>query len=37
MSIRIGDLAKMDFRSVTVAGGERISPTSPGEILRDEF
>ena len=30
MSIRIEDLAKMDFRSVTVAGGKRISPTSPG-------
>jgi addiction module HigA family antidote len=27
----------MDFRSVTVAGGKRISPTSPGEMLRDEF
>jgi len=37
MSIRIEDLAKMDFRSVTVAGGKRISPTSPGEMLRDEF
>ena len=37
MSIRIEDLAKMDFRSVAVAGGKRISPTSPGEMLRDEF
>ena len=37
MSIRIEDLAKTDFRSVTVAGGKRISPTSPGEMLRDEF
>jgi antitoxin HigA-1 len=37
MSIRIEDLAKMDFRSVTVADGKRISPTSPGEMLRDEF
>src|SRR5271169_7218216 len=37
MSIRIEDLAKMDFRSVTVIGGKRISPTSPGEMLRDEF
>jgi addiction module HigA family antidote len=37
MSIRIEDFAKMDFRSVTVAGGKRISPTSPGEMLRDEF
>ena len=37
MSIRIEDLANMDFRSVTVAVGKRISPTSPGEMLRDEF
>ncbi len=37
MSIRIEDLAKMDFRSVTVAGGKRIPPISPGEMLRDEF
>jgi addiction module HigA family antidote len=37
MSIRIEDLGKMDFRSVTVAGGKRISPTAPGEMLRDEF
>jgi addiction module HigA family antidote len=37
MSIRIEDLAKTDFRSVTVAGGKRIAPTSPGETLRDEF
>jgi addiction module HigA family antidote len=37
MSIQIEDLAKLDFRSVTVAGGKRISPTSPGEMLRDEF
>jgi addiction module HigA family antidote len=37
MSIRIEDLAKTDFRSVTVAGGKRIAPTSPGELLRDEF
>jgi hypothetical protein len=37
MSIRIEDLAKTDFRSVTVAGGKRIAPTSPGEMLRDEF
>jgi antitoxin HigA-1 len=37
MSIRIEDLSKMDFRSVAVAGGKRISPTSPGEMLRDEF
>lgn len=37
MSIRIEDLAKTDFRSVTVAGGRRIAPTSPGEMLRDEF
>ena len=37
MSIRIEDLAKTDFRSVTVAGGKRIAPTSPGEILREEF
>ena len=37
MSIRIEDLAKTDFRSVTVAGGKRISPTSPGAMLRDEF
>src|SRR6202453_4056053 len=37
MSIRIEDLAKADLRSVTVAGGKRIAPTSPGEMLRDEF
>ena len=37
MSIRIEDLAKTDFRAVTVTGGKRIAPTSPGEILRDEF
>ena len=37
MSIRIEELARMDLRSVTVAGGKRISPTSPGEMLRDEF
>jgi len=37
MSIRIEDLAKTDFRSVTVTGGRRIAPTSPGEMLRDEF
>jgi hypothetical protein len=27
MSIRIEDLAKTDFRSVTVAGGKRTAPT----------
>ena len=37
MSIRIEDLAKADFRSVTVAGGKRIAPTSPGKMLREEF
>ncbi len=37
MSIRIEDLAKTDFCSVTVTGGKRIAPTSPGEMLRDEF
>ena len=37
MSIRIEDLANTDFRSVTVAGGKRIAPTSPGEMLREEF
>jgi len=37
MGIRIEDLAKTDFRSVTVAGGRRIAPTSPGEMLREEF
>ena len=37
MSIRIEDLAKTDFRSVTIAGGKRIAPTSPGEMLREEF
>jgi len=37
MSIRIEDLAKTDLRSVTVAGGKRIAPTSPGEMLREEF
>ncbi len=29
--------AKKDFSSVTIAGGKRISPTSPGEMLREEF
>jgi antitoxin HigA-1 len=37
MSIRIEDLAKTDFSSVTVAGGKRIVPTSPGQMLREEF
>ena len=37
MSIRIEDLAKTDFSSVTVVRGKRIAPTSPGEILREEF
>ncbi len=37
MSIRIEDLATTDFRTVTVAGGKRIAPTSPGEMLREEF
>ena len=37
MSIRIEDLAKTDFGSVTVAGGKRIALTSPGEMLREEF
>jgi addiction module HigA family antidote len=37
MSIRIEDLAKTDFSSVTVAGGKRVAPTSPGEMLREEF
>ena len=37
MRIRIEDLAKKDLRSVTVAGGKRIAPTSPGEMLREEF
>jgi addiction module HigA family antidote len=37
MSIRIEDLAQTDFRSVTVPGGKRIAPTSPGEMLREEF
>jgi len=37
MSIRIEDLAKADFKSVMVAGGKRIAPTSPGEMLREEF
>jgi hypothetical protein len=36
MSIRIEDLAKTDFRSVTVAGGKRIAPTSPALDLPDE-
>jgi len=31
MSIRIEDLAKTDFRSVMVAGGKLIAPTSPGQ------
>jgi addiction module HigA family antidote len=37
MSIRIEDLGKTDFRSVTVTGGKRIAPMSPGEMLREEF
>ena len=37
MSIRIEDLVTTDLRSVTVAGGRRIAPTSPGEMLREEF
>ncbi len=37
MNIRIEDLAKTNFRSVTIAGGKRIAPTSPGEMLREEF
>lgn len=37
MSIRIEDLGNTDFSSVTVSGGRRIPPTSPGEILREEF
>jgi addiction module HigA family antidote len=37
MSVRIEDLAKTDFRSVTITGGKRIAPTSPGEVLREEF
>ena len=37
MRIRVEDLTKTDLRSVTVAGGKRIAPTSPGEMLRDEF
>ena len=37
MSIRVEDLAKTDFRSVTIAGGKRLAPTSPGEMLREEF
>lgn len=37
MSIRIEDLAKTDLHSVTVAGGKRVAPTSPGEMLRYEF
>ncbi len=31
------DLAKTDLRSETVAGGKRIAPTSPGEMLREKF
>jgi addiction module HigA family antidote len=37
MSIRIEDLAKTDLSSVTVAGGKRVAPTSPGEMLVEEF
>ena len=37
MGIRIEDLAKTDLSSVTVSGGRRIAPTSPGEMLREEF
>lgn len=37
MGIRIEDLAKTDLTSVTIAGGKRIAPTAPGEMLREEF
>ena len=37
MSIRIEDLAKTDFSQVTAPRAKRISPASPGEMLRDEF
>ncbi len=37
MSVRVEELAKADLRSVTIAGGKRIAPTSPGEMLREEF
>jgi antitoxin HigA-1 len=37
MSIRIEDLAKTDFSQVTAPRAKRISPVSPGEMLRDEF
>jgi antitoxin HigA-1 len=37
MSIRIEDLAKTDFSQVTAPRAKRISPVSPGKMLRDEF
>ena len=37
MSIRIADLAKTDFSAVAAPKAKRIAPTSPGEMLREEF
>lgn len=37
MSIRIEDLPGTNFSDVVVAGGKRIPPTSPGEMLAEEF
>jgi addiction module HigA family antidote len=35
VSIRIEDAARLDFSDV--AGGKRIGPVTPGEVLREEF
>lgn len=37
MSIRIEDLGKTDFSQVTARRAKRVAPTSPGEMLRNEF
>ncbi len=37
MSIRIEDLAKTDFSAVAAPKTKKIAPTSPGEMLREEF
>ena len=37
MSIRIEDLAKTDFSAVVAPKAKKITPTSPGEMLREEF
>jgi addiction module HigA family antidote len=37
MNIRIEDLAKTDFSAVATPKAKKIAPTSPGEMLREEF